>query len=266
MRKYRATYTISPEKRLEDIPHKTVYCGTSLVNSGYYGMRLKTLTDFLAIHFENIILFTPGYLYRHYYETFVDKQQHCIEPLEIAKHCEELYINQEIIPLLEHADYDITYKKWGDFVHTDDYLRAKSRVDNYMQSDSEFAQDIKNYALNFVNKQREFSASLTKEEAKSVQSCIDFQLEEITFFNMLAYQGLLVQAYPGTTLRAMKNISTQSYARTLSYSKDITFIDIALKRVGSRSRIKSAGDNLLEHIKKATFLYAQSSHLDSLIP
>ncbi|MDC3181142.1 tRNA-dependent cyclodipeptide synthase [Gammaproteobacteria bacterium] len=211
---------------------------TSFANPNFYGRRLFSVLHFAMRTYNNIILVTPGHLYRHCYPA----SAHASEVrLQQALNYEEKYKSQNfkpLLPLLKSSQIKVA--TWSEIIITSDYQEQLRQFLNYYQANKVFRAAIDKSTDHFV-KRNNSSCSLLEQKMLIKQFTL-FLLEEFAFFTTMAKQGYPVLAYPGSLIGAPTSITTQFHEQNMypdapEYLKKVAYITMVLKKSGRGAKV-----------------------------
>jgi len=176
------------------------------VNNDFYKDKenVSALLKFIKEHFFNCTIVVADFLYRHNLKIIKSNKKQIL-----STNTDEL--GEKIIdflnPLIENDLDFFEIKRWKDYYSSKEFIVFKKKVMEMYHSDIKFKSSILNTAKSFVQRLEKNQKLLIKDINIAVNHSVEFILEEIIVFCILADKGLNIDIYPGTYLQVLKDIS-----------------------------------------------------------
>ncbi|QHI36461.1 hypothetical protein IMCC3317_18240 [Kordia antarctica] len=203
---------ITPNHEIDTLKNKgNCYIAVSINNDFYQNKdKIIALLKFIKNNFSKCTILVADYLYRHNLEIIKsDANKNLVTDTQ--------KLGNDIIDVLESLIqgnsnfFKIT--RWKDFFEYNEYEVYNKQIIEFYNSNKDFESSILTTAKIFI-KRLENNNKLSGIEFKTaVRNSIEFILEEISVFCVLANKGLNIDIYPGTYLPVLKDISLGKYPK-----------------------------------------------------
>lgn len=203
------------------------YLGISVGNPSIMSPKLQCIFRWIDQHFDNCKILIGDYLHRTNEYIFYGKGlTDAIEKCRLLG----VIIQQQIESCM---DIEIAYKfemiHWENFLaSTTEFTLELQHLRRYYNNNSLFKEAIHQSSELYIEKQiRNRQLYIPKEEAVLIS--IDYLLEEMAVFSVLAKMGYVTQIYPGEILPVLKSLNKGIYPDFKSNLKHAKYIEINIK-------------------------------------
>jgi tRNA-dependent cyclodipeptide synthase len=225
-------------KKLESAPPLTVhqlrkykkcYLGISVNNRFFRDQHLGLLLNWIFNHFDECVIIIGDYLHR-----INESILHGLTGEEaIASSINRGDQIHEIIDIaltsLPQAKFKVL--RWKQFL--DKYpnsLVEKDRLAELFAINQDFQKDILQSSSAFVDRLIARGERLYPTRQEAISQSTEYLLEEMAVFSELIKHGYLVQVYPGTQLKILKDLANKKFPTIATNLASGIYVDLIVKK------------------------------------
>lgn len=189
----------------EVFAQKKCYIGISLTNPIFEKGNLEALLRWADAKFEQCLVVLGDDLCR--FNQTIRFGSEADEALQAAHRIGEAFVERTSDLFAQFDPEKMRLIRWSENLDDDLFAGSKSAIDKLFNSDAEFKEMVKVDALSFVDRLKSRSKDIAVDDARAIELCCEYLLEEIAVFNMLSEKGWRVELYPGSELHVLAEIA-----------------------------------------------------------
>ena len=218
---------------------------TSFANPNFYGRRLHSILHFLNEHFDQVMIVTPGYLYRHSYFSLDSVSEDIRAALALSY--ERKYVQNE---LSQHSKLlglkKFAYISWSEYCFSEKFHLLRGELNECYQMSGTFKDKIDEAVCDFLYKRsktiktrRGWFGSNQQDWLRNKQSSIEFVLDELAFFACAVDKGHPLIMYPSKLFPLLEDIINGKHPEVPSQLEKVVFICYESIKIKGKKRQKS---------------------------
>jgi tRNA-dependent cyclodipeptide synthase len=181
------------------------YIGISLTNPIFETTNLAALLQWAGDKFEQCLVILGDDLCR--FNQTIRFGSPPDQALAAAHRVGDAFIEKTADVFEQFDPQKMKLVRWSENLSDNLYLRSRARLDHLFNSDPEFKKMVEVDALSFVERLRNRKSDIAVSDAKAIELCCEYLLEEIAVFDMLSEKGWMVELYPGSELHVLAEIA-----------------------------------------------------------